>query len=77
MIGMRAFILVEPYGPLDFTICNTITEAVTKVAAYREQGKNTRLFETSGTIADLRTQQQALRAEYVAHLAETLPAVAS
>lgn len=74
MTGIRSIVLIEPYGPLDFSICNTTAQAVAEIARLRDLGRTTRLFETTGTIKDLRSEQRRLRADYVAMLAEQVTA---
>jgi hypothetical protein len=65
---IRFFVFAEPYGPQDFTICQTAADAVRTVADLRDQGLNTRLIETTGTAADLKPTRMALRADYLKSL---------
>ena len=69
-MSIRAVVLVEPFGPTDLTICKTSGDAVRLVASYTEQGKRSRLIETTGTVHDIKPVQQALRADYVKSLAD-------
>ncbi len=68
MSSIRLFVLVEPFRPGDFTICHTIGQATRQITAYTALGLTSRLFETSGTIGDLRPMRRQLRAAHLAKL---------
>jgi sarcosine oxidase gamma subunit len=75
-VNFRHFVLVEPFGPNDFTIFAERDErkAHDLDRAYRETGKRTRFVTSSGTVTDLRLSLKQARAAMIEQLACALSA---